>query len=286
MCVQLVQRFLTLVFSNFYTHPKWSSTSKCLWPLWRCWMQTQFHTTETAKTAVTQRRPRVRAPRTSRRGRARSARTDTDDWAISRHGRDMVATCCDVNDDSILIMSTHVGDMAVASTHSIWSVKVHGNWAQTRVETELHRFIGYLPRKSCRNPSRKMWVADGEMARFSVDLSAVIRQKKWMHTLPISFTHVYVLYAILIGSRMTLIEVSGTPWPAAQTFECARNLMSGMLQHFRYFEIKWFQFVCPAETTDVPELHLAKSCRVGVDSSIAEMGCAETGQTCSRASSI
>ena len=62
------------------------------------------------------------------------------------------------------------------------------------------------------------------------------------------------------------------------------------VRHAACFQILWDQLVsvctCLAETTDVPELHLAKSCRVGVDSSIAEMGCAETGQTCSRARSV
>lgn len=72
-----------------FSHPKWSIywSSKFLWPPWRCWMQMQFHTTETAKTAVTQRRPRVRVPRTSRRARARSARTTMIEIC-----RDIVAT--------------------------------------------------------------------------------------------------------------------------------------------------------------------------------------------------
>jgi hypothetical protein len=116
-----------------------------------------------------------------------------------------------------------VGDIAVAATHSIWSMKVHGNWAQTRIVTELHRFIGDLPRKSCRNPSRKMWVADTEMASFSADLSAVIRQK-WIHT-HFPYSSFMYMYAIKIGSRMILIEVSGTPWPASQTFERAKFLL-------------------------------------------------------------
>ena len=135
-----------------------------------------------------------------------------------------------------------VGDIAVAATHSIWSMKVHGNWAQTRVVAELHRFIGDLPRKSCRNPSRKMWVADTEMASFSAELSAVIRQK-WIHILPIFFFYVHVC-----NQNRLKDDTHRSQWNAMASISdlWTRQVsptLSGMLHAFRYFEIKWFQFV-------------------------------------------